>query len=162
LKENNVEKLARIFPDYFELFELPQGAHEERIKVYRACRTGCCDKESFLPTYEERGFRHFENEDHTDPGIYSLSTYENPKHIKRFVALTSDYSVPYKIAVGYTEPEYGLVQRTSERIPKRKCRSHVDWWLYQNANPQEVFEIIPDFEEYLEKFLEEGDAGNEQ
>ena len=161
MKENKIQKLKKIFPEYFSLFELPEGAHEEAIKVYRACRTGQCDKESFLPTYEERGFQYFEHDNPQDPGIYSLSTYENPKHIKRFAAMNSDFLVPYKIAVGYTEPEYGLVQRTSERKPQKRCGSHIDWWLYQNANPQEVFELIPDFEEYLDEFLKERDEKNE-
>lgn len=38
--------------------------------------------------------------------------------------MDSDMQVPFKIAIGFTVPVYGLVQRTRERIEKRG--SHVD------------------------------------
>lgn len=152
------ERLKKIFPDYFSRFTLPDGAREEYIVVYRACKTGKCDTESFKPSFEEHGFEYFQNDDPEDPGIYSLSTYEKPNHIKRYVKLTSEYGKPYKIAVGETDPQYGLVQRTKER--KRKANSHVDWWLYQDATPHEVFAIIDDFEKYLEEYKEEGEHTN--
>lgn len=152
-------RLKKIFPDYFSRFELPEGAREENIVVYRACKTGNCDEESFKPSFEENGFQYFENDDPKDPGIYSLSTYEKPKHIKRYVKFTSEYGKPYKIAVGKTDPQYGLVQRTKER--KKKANSHVDWWLYQDAKPYKSFVIIDDFEQYLETYKEEGEHTNE-
>lgn len=54
--KNDVKRIEKIFPDYFQRFQLPEGAREESIKVYRACRSGRCDKASFLPSFEERGF----------------------------------------------------------------------------------------------------------
>ena len=42
------KRIEKIFPDYFERFELPAGAKEESIQVYRACRSGKCDKASFM------------------------------------------------------------------------------------------------------------------
>jgi len=150
MEDKGRERLEKIFPEYFKLFTLPAGAHEESIKVYRACKTGKCDKASFTPTYEEQGCVYREGDDPQDPGIYSLSTYENPRHIKRFAAMSSDMQVPYKIAVGQTDPHYGLVQRTKER--RRKAGSHVDWWLYEGACPYEVFELIADFEKYMEDY----------
>ena len=127
------KRLERIFPAYFELFDLPEGAREEEIKVYRACRTGACDKLSFLPTFEQQGYQHLEGDDPNEPGTYSLSTYEKPKDVKRFAKMNSEFEVPFKIAVGYTHPKHGLVQRTRERKPKKKD-SHVDWWLYEDAD----------------------------
>ena len=59
-----------------------------------------------------------------NPQLFSLSTYEKPKDIKRFASMDSDMQVPFKIAIGFTVPVYGLVQRTRERIEKRG--SHVD------------------------------------
>lgn len=158
-KIKNRERLERIFPEYFTLFELPEGARQERILVYRACKSGKCDKVSFTPTFEEKGCKYDVDDDPSDPGLYSLSTYEKPNHIKRFAAMTSDLKVPYKIAIGYTEPKYGLVQPTKERKPK--AGSHVDWWLYVNANPQEAFEMIPNFEEHLEEYIRKRDEKNE-
>ena len=64
-------------------FDLPEGAREENITVYRACKTWKCDKESFTPTFEEQGCRYLEGDDPKDPGLYSLSTTENiMKNIK--------------------------------------------------------------------------------
>ena len=62
---------------------------------------------------------------------------------------------PYPIAIGFTNPKHGLVQRTKERTGKRT--SHVDWWLYKDARPYEEFEIIADFEEHFQNYLRERD-----
>lgn len=160
MSDKDREKLSRLFPKYFELFTLPEGAHEEKIKVYRACRTGKCDRQSFLPTYEQQGFSYTDRDDPEDPGVYSLSTFEKPNHVKNFAAMTSEFHVPYKIAIGDTDPRYGLVQRTKERKPK--SASHVDWWLYENATPEEAFEIISDFEEHLAEYRRGRDTPNEK
>lgn len=152
-EKNNLKRIEKIFPDYFQRFKLPEGAHEELIRVYRACRSGKCDKDSFLPSFEESGYINNPLIDVTDPGQYSLSTFEKPKDVKRFAGVMSDMKVPYKIAVGETNPRHGLVQRTRERTKKRT--SHVDWWLYKNAVPYEEFEMIADFEEYLQNYIKE-------
>ena len=82
--KNTVTRIEKIFPDYFQRFKLPDGAREESIKVYRACRSGRCDKNSFLPSFEENGCVLNPMADSTDPGQYSLSTFEKPKDVKRF------------------------------------------------------------------------------
>ena len=125
--------------------------------MYRACKTGNCDKISFTPTFEEKGRNYDIHDDRFDAGLYSLSTFEKPKDVKRFAAMNSDFGVPYMIAEGFTEPEYGLVQRTRERTGKRT--SHVDWWLYCGATPWRCFHLIPDFEAYIAS-LQNGDAKN--
>lgn len=150
--DKGCKKLERIFPDYFDRFDLPDGAGEEVIEVYRACKTGYCDAVSFTPSFEEKNFKYLEGEDPTDPGLYSLSTYEKPKDVKRFAKMNSDFKVPYMIAIGKTDPQYGVVQRTRERDGQNKKTSHVDWWLYVDAKPHEAFQIIPDFEQYLEEY----------
>ena len=145
--------IDKIFPDYYKRFKLPIGAHEESIKVYRACRSGKCDKDSFLTTFEENGFLVVDGVDTTDPSNYSMSTYENPKDVKRFAKLNSDMQVPYRIAIGYTNPIHGLVQRAREKNKKSKS-SHVDWWLYKNATPWIEFNLIHDFDNYLIRYKE--------
>ena len=40
---------------------------------------------------------------------------------------------------------------------QRKKTSHVDWWLYRDASPYEEFEMIVDFEEYLQNYIKERD-----
>ncbi len=154
------ERLKRVFPAYFSRFELPEGAREEAIEVYRACKSGKCDAASFIPTYEEKGFEIRDGDDEKDPGLYSLSTFEKPQHVKRFAKVDVDTQIPCRIAVGITEPKWGLVQRTSER--KKKAKSHVDWWLYENATPHESFELILDFEEFLKKYKAEHDKERDE
>ena len=152
---NTIKRIEKIFPDYFQRFKLPDGAREELIKVYRACRSGQCDKESFLPSFEENGCVINPLADSADPGQYSLSTFEKPKDVKRFAGVVSDMKIPYQIAVGETNPRHGLVQRTKERSKKRT--SHVDWWLYKDASPHEEFEIILNFEEFFQNYMKERD-----
>lgn len=146
--------IEKIFPDYFERFELPEGAHEESIKVYRACKNGKCDASAFLPSFEENGFQLSPFADPTDPGQYSLSTFEKPKDVKRFAGVMYDVEEPCHIAVGSTNPIHGLVQRTRERTKKKT--SHIDWWLYKNATPHIEFKLIDDFDKYLEE-IKNGD-----
>lgn len=152
---NNLKRIEKIFPDYFQRFKLPDGAREERIKVYRACRSGKCDKDSFLPSFEENGYVINPLVDSSDPGQYSLSTFEKPKDVKRFAGVMSDMKIPYQIAIGETDPRHGLVQRTKERTKKRT--SHVDWWLYKDASPYEEFKMIIDFEKYFQNYIKERD-----
>lgn len=152
---NNLKRIEKIFPDYFQRFKLPDGAREERIKVYRACRSGKCDKDSFLPSFEENGYVINPFVDSSDPGQYSLSTFEKPKDVKRFAGVMSDMKIPYQIAIGETDPRHGLVQRTKERTKKRT--SHVDWWLYKDASPYEEFKMIVDFEKYFQNYIKERD-----
>ena len=133
------------FPDYFEEFHIPpEGAREEEIEVFRACITQKCDKESFTPTFEKQKFEYLEDQDSYDPGIYSLSVYAKAKDLKRFLTTNSRYRKPHKLAKGITYPKYGVCQRTSER---KKCKnSHIDWWLYENAEPYRDFEIMDESE----------------
>lgn len=153
--KNTLKRIEKIFPDYFQRFKLPEGAREEAIRVYRACRSGKCDRSSFLPSFEENKGILNPFVDLTDPGQYSLSTYEKPTDVKRFAGVISDMKVPYQIAVGVTDPKHGLVQRTRERTKKRT--SHVDWWLYKDATPYDEFEMIADFEQHLQNYIKERD-----
>lgn len=105
MDEKQTKRIEKIFPDYFDRFEMPAGAREENIKVYRACRSGKCDRDSFLPSFEENGFALNPLADPTDPGQYSLSTFEKPTHVKRFAGAISDMKVPYQIAIGMIKPK---------------------------------------------------------
>lgn len=149
--KDTLQRIEKIFPDYFQRFQLPDGAREESIKVFRACRSGKCDKDSFLPSFEENGFVLNPLADSMDPGQYSLSTFEKPTDVKRFAGVMSDMQVPYQIAIGETDPRHGVVQRTKKRT------SHVDWWLYKDAMPYVEFEMIVNFEEHLQNYIRERD-----
>lgn len=149
-------RIERIFPDYFKRFKLPEGAHDESIEVYRACKSNNCDEISFMPSYEENGYKTVPLLEENDPSQYSLSTYENPKHVKRFTMIRPDYPEPCKVAIGHTNPIHGPIQRTKERTGNKR-NSHVDWWLYKDAKPYLEFKIIDDFAKYFEDYRKEGE-----
>lgn len=154
LVDEGKENQERVFPDYYSEYNIPpEGAKEEKIQVYRACKTNKLDKESFKNTYEEQGCEFYDEKEKEDPGTFSVSTYEKPRDVKRFAATNRDYRPPMKIAIGFTEPCHGVVQRTKEREPiKYKKSSHVDWWLYKDARPYQSFQMIENFESYYEEY----------
>ena len=72
----DIEKIRKKFPDGFPVDQLPEGAKEEAIEVYRICRSGAVEEKSFLPTYLDPDMAHTkENEGDSDIGHYSLSTW---------------------------------------------------------------------------------------
>ncbi len=151
INDKEIKRLERLFPDYFDRFNLPEGAKPEKIEVYRACKTQKCDKESFTPSFEEKGFEYHQDDDPSDPSLYSLSTAEKIKDIQRFVRIDSEYKKPYKIAKGITSEECGFVQRTKERTSNKRS-SHVDWWLFKDAQPYKFFEIINDLDKCIQDY----------
>ena len=112
--EQSKEIIKRIFPEYFNRFELPAGAHDEMIKVYRACRSGKCDKDSFLPSFEENGYVLNPLSDPRDPSEYSLSTYTKLSGVKRCMTMDSRFGVTFKIAQGITNPIHGICLETKK------------------------------------------------
>ncbi|MEG1878039.1 MAG: hypothetical protein RR211_00245 [Pseudoflavonifractor sp.] len=129
------------FPAYFINFdyELPKEASQQSITVYRACKTGKVEQNSFIPSYEEDGCM-ISDEHRKDPSYYSLSTYEKPRDVRRFVVIDSKYQPPYALSKGVTDPSCGPSAET--RKWKNGCNkksSHVDWWLYRDATPWTYF-----------------------
>lgn len=114
---------------------------------------GHVERDSFLNTYEENGFELDVEARIDDPQEYSLSTYERLRDIKRFVAVTAKFSPPYVLAKGITVPSCGVSCRTKDWKAQRKRDSHVDWWLYEGAEPWKHFEEV-DYEEELRRFPE--------
>ena len=149
------EQLAKkVFPEYFKNFTMPETAQEQEIEVYRACRTKKIERESFLNTYEENGFKVPADKREDDPQQYCLSTYRNPRDIKRFVVADKDYQPleskqyprPWALAKGHTTKEDGLscmsnTWKTYKTQRKAQKDSHVDWWLYEGAEPWLAFEV---------------------
>lgn len=143
-------KAEKIFPTYFKSIELPPQAIAQEIAVYRACRTHKIERASFLNSYEENGFCVSADMDASDPQQYSLSTYSKLKDIKRFVVIDSRYQPPWLLAKGHTTYEDGLSCRTKD-WKKGYRGSHVDWWLYEGAEPWAVFKEATYDEENFSK-----------
>lgn len=141
----NEKQGEKKFPSYFENFEMPEWAREQELEVYRACATGKVDKKSFLNSFEENGFQVSLGGEEDDLQEYSLSSYTKFKDVKRFMTMDSRFGVPFKIAKGITKPIHGICLETKEwkRNMGIKYRgSHVDWWLYENAEPWKEFEEV--------------------
>ena len=77
--------IEKKFPAYFSNFEIPEWAKPDALEVYRACSTGRVDRESFLNSYEENGFKPLPGIEITEPSMYSLSTYTKYRDVKRFM-----------------------------------------------------------------------------
>ncbi len=110
----NKEQAEKKFPSYFENFEMPKWAREQELEVYRACATGRVDKESFLDSFEENGYRISVDGDKHDPQEYSMSTYTKFKDVKRFMTMDSRYGIPFVIAKGITKLIHGICLETKE------------------------------------------------
>lgn len=131
-------KIKKVFPAYFENFELPAVAIEQEISVYRACPTRKIEKPSFLNTYEENGFNVPVGKNINDPQVYCLSTAVNLRDVKRFVVVDSRFQPPFLLAKGHTTKYDGLSCLSKDW--KKASNSHVDWWLYEDAEPWLAFE----------------------
>ena len=147
----NGEQMKKVFPAYFSNFQLPAAAKEQEIAVYRACRTHKLERESFLCTYEENGFRITAGGKEDDPQEYCMSTYAKLKDVRRFVVADSRYQPPWTLAKGHTTVKDGVSCGTKEWKEKHKS-SHVDDWLYEGAEPWTAFELIDYDEEYDEYY----------
>lgn len=137
--------IDKVFPEYFEKFEMPIWAREQELTVFRACATGKVDRDSFLNSYEENGFCVTAGADETDSSQYSLSTYTKYRDVKRFMKLTSRFNVPFTIAEGVTNPKYGICLETKELksyFGEKSKSSHVDYWLYKDATPWVDFHLV--------------------
>lgn len=59
---------------------------------------------------------------------------------RKRLKLMKKYEDAPKLIVGETVPSCGLSMRTRES-KTRKCRdSHIDWWIYKDAHPEQYFE----------------------
>lgn len=135
------EELQKRFPPGFPVSSLPDGAKEQRIEVFRVCRTGKVESDSFLPSYLDelsQTKEHF-NEPF-DIGDYSLSTYWKEKEAKNKLKFFRGRQPCAILAKGITEPVCGICQKTKERTGTKS--SHVDWWLYVDASPHTYFEEV--------------------
>lgn len=140
-------EIEKRFPAYFENFSLPECAVEQEIEVYRACPTRRIERASFLNSFEENNFMISVDGDPSDPQEYCLSTCYRLRDIRRFVAIDSRFSPPFTLAKGTTHPSCGVSCFSKAWQPRRK-NSHVDWWLYEGAEPWIHFIEVNYEEEY--------------
>lgn len=138
-----MKKYPACFPSHFETDILPKEAKEENKSVYRVMKYGEMNREGFISTYEEikRGLippRKRMNPE--DPGIYSTSCNMEYSEAEYAVNLFMRHHPEAFIAKGETEGSCGPCQLTAEREPRKD--THVDWWVYEEAMPQNYFEKL--------------------
>lgn len=83
--------------------------------------------------------------DLNNPGTYSTSCnmeYSEAEYMLK--VFMRHYPRPF-IAEGVTEATCGPNQLTSER--EERDDTHVDWWIYKDANPQNYFREVKASEE---------------
>lgn len=142
-----MKKYPECFPENFETDILPEGAKKENKAVYRVIKYGTINRDSFIGTYEEiqRGLIPPKKKMNLkDPGLYSTSC--NIEYSETEYALNMfmrHYPRPF-IAKGETEATCGPCQLTAER--EERDDTHVDWWLYEETEPQTYFSEVIDNE----------------
>lgn len=146
------ETKEKIFPDYFSdnaREKIAFWGKEESIPVYRVGKYGKNDATAFLNYYEEveRGLKVVRNKEQSmrryreDFDSLSVSCYEEKSDIEDYYKITLKENYPERILLfGSTNPQDGMCHRTKER-KKNHTDSHVDWWLYRDAEPWRYFKV---------------------
>lgn len=137
----NVGRYPKCFPPDFETRILPKGAKKENIAVYRVIKYGTINRDGFLSTFEEVKRRLIPQgkRDMNAPGTYSTSCNIDRCDAEYALSMFMRHHPKAFIAIGKTEATCGPCQRTREREPDRDTHSHVDWWIYEDAEPQKYF-----------------------
>lgn len=136
------EQAKKVFPFYMRNVKIPDGAKEEECQVYRICKSGRVDKESFLTSYiEYKQNGNLEYLDLKDVSTYSISCWEKKRDAKRSLALFTRRSPNAIASKGVTAIECGVIQKTGERGGKNK-KSHIDWWVYKDSTPHIYFREV--------------------
>ena len=133
------------FPNNFVTDMLPEGAIEDNKEVYRVIKYGILNRDSYIGTHEEilKGLMPPGRirRDPSNPGTYSTSCYLEESECVHFLKLCMRHKPEALIAKGITAAECGPSQLTSDREPRND--THVDWWIYKEAEPQYYFEGVP-------------------
>lgn len=139
-----MSKYPDCFPENFERDILPKGAKPVNRHVYRLIKSGKIDRSGFLSTFEEvksgavpppkRGL------DLSAPETYSTSCFEDYQDIEYLLDIFMRHYPRVFVAEGETHASCGPSQRTSER--RKKEDSHVDWWIYNDAEPHKFFKEV--------------------
>lgn len=135
------QEVKRKFPGFGPEL-IPPGAKEQRLQVYRICRSGKVDAASFLPSHLDPDQNRTKEFDPNDPGSYSVSVFQEEKDANKVLKLLSRHHPAAISSFGTTEPVCGPCQLTTERQRRNGLRSHVDWWVYEDASPHIYFQPV--------------------
>ena len=142
------EKVKKEFPDCFPSnFTkdiLPQNLPDLQLEVFRVCTTGEICKETFLSTYESVCLGLIPKRWNWDKAIrkpitYSVSVGDSLEDMVNTLKCLTDYHPKAFIIQGMASSELGPLQKTVDREPAFKHKSHIDWWLYKDSDPSPMF-----------------------
>lgn len=140
-----MRRFPKCFPENFESEILPKEAQEKNIPVYRIIKHGKIDRDSFISTFEEMQRKMIPSSKKarklSDPGLYSTSCNIAYNEAEYALKMFMRHNPKAFIAKGETEKTCGPCQLTSDRDKKQK-NTHVDWWVYEEANPQIYFKKV--------------------
>lgn len=141
----DASNIKKKFPIDFPEKLLPPGAKEQCIRVFRVCRTGSVEPDSFLPSHKDPLFKVRDREAFKNRcDYYSVSTYEDLDELKQKTRTFIRHTPAQIYAVGFTAPECGPSQKSKDREGANPQTTHVDWWLYENATPHIHFKPLDD------------------
>ncbi len=144
-----MKRYPKCFPENFEKDILPKGAKKENKSVYRVIKYGTINREGFISTYEEiqKGLIPPKKRiDLNSPGIYSTSCNIDYSEAEYALDIFMRHHPRAFIAKGETENTCGPCQLTSEREATKS--THVDWWVYEDSDPQLYFKEVDNNEQY--------------
>lgn len=142
-----MKKYPECFPENFETDILPKGAKKENKSVYRVIKYGTINRDSFIGTYEEiqRGLIPPKKRMNlNDPSLYSTSCNIEYSEAEYALNMFMRHHPKAFIAKGETEGTCGPCQLTSEREEIKG--THVDWWIYEETDPETYFCEVVDNE----------------
>ncbi|MCI6058627.1 MAG: hypothetical protein MR701_02090 [Clostridiales bacterium] len=121
------------FPNYFPEGCPPKDAISKEEVVYRVCKNDPITRKDFASYYELGKGKH-------DVKHYGVSVFSNCGEAKT-ICLMPNHRQEF-VAKGKTVEECGVIKAT----PSNKNSSHITWWLYEEARPQEHFNAIKENE----------------
>lgn len=135
------------FPPNFATEILPQNLPDLQLEVYRVCTTDTICKKAFLSTYESVVLELIPRPYDWDkrlkkPITYSVSCGDSLKDMLDTLKCLTDHHPAAFVIQGIATSELGPLQKTVDRQPNIKNKSHVDWWLYKASDPSPRFVAI--------------------
>ena len=125
------------FPDCFpDDFILPENAgFYEQNNVYRILPYGNLDRNGFLPTYEDNIIKRIPQPVKPNASTYSTSCAASIDYLKNILQVHFRGLPAACIARGTILPKCG-----PSTLPNKN--SHIDWWIYKDAEPELYFEKV--------------------
>lgn len=139
-----MSRFPSCFPQDFVEKILPQGLPPLELDVFRVCLNGKICKESFLSTFEEvqlglkKPLRNWEK-CLNNASTYSVSCSVTIEPLRNMLKC----ALPLAILVcGKASSTLGPLARTKDWNLNSTNENHVDWWLYRESDPSELFSQV--------------------